>query len=179
MDRFLWRAYHCVVRMSLRNGWSKQDIDRVVRLELVSTGSEILTEADRPARGTDIAALTGLSRGVVARLSDPQVKHLKSAGSRPATAVLAAWHENTAYLDERGKPLVLPTKGPTSFASLVFQYGRDVTPNAILKDLLSAGAVRRLKDGRLRARRRSILPIIPEADYLNDKERGCRTAGAH
>ena len=50
--------------------------------------------------------------------------------------------------------------GP-SFSELVRMHGADVTPRAVLDELLRVNAVRRLKDGRIRPVERA---YVPQAD---------------
>jgi hypothetical protein len=86
-----------------------------------------------------------------------------------AARVVAAWVEDLTYHDGRGAPASLPFEsddGP-SFSSLVAEHGADVTPRAVLDELLRVGAVARLKDGRLRLVERAYIPQADEAAKLD------------
>src|SRR5437899_12242226 len=77
-----------------------------------------------------------------------------------SSLVLSAWHQDRDLLDSRGKPLPLPLAGEgVSFAALLRRCGAgDVRPSTLLKELLSAQAVRETRDGRLEPLKRSYVP---------------------
>ena len=77
-----------------------------------------------------------------------------------ASLVLSAWHLNPNFLDKRGRPAILRMsgKGKTLDALIEQAGGSDVRPSTLLKELVSAGAVRVRPDGRLQALMRDYIP---------------------
>jgi hypothetical protein len=116
--------------------------------------------------------LTGLTRKEASRLMQSGAATPDSGPRRRvnrAARVVSAWVEEATYHDGRGAPASLPfdaDDGP-SFASLVVEHGADVTPRAVLDELLRVGAVARLKDGRLRLVERAYVPETDEAAKLD------------
>src|SRR4030095_6312016 len=106
----------------------------------------------RPTNISRVAVRTGLSRKEVARSpnmgdvshdSHPSRKH-----SRPAR-VLQLWHSE--YVADNGDPLDLEFDGnPRSFTDLVRRVGGDVPAGAVRAELLSAGGMIELPNGKLR-----------------------------
>lgn len=65
------------------------------------------------------------------------------------TAVMAAWHDTPAYLDETGRPRSLPRDGEDSFAALCRRTVPDEVPELIAEELLGTGNLRLLPNGSL------------------------------
>jgi hypothetical protein len=66
--------------------------------------------------------------------------------------VLTGWFESPEFTDSEGRPRVLPVDGSSpSFATLVQKFSGDIYPTVVLEELVEVGAVRRLKDGTVRA----------------------------
>jgi len=104
-----------------------------------------------------IAAMTGMTRKEVRQLLhilEDDGRLVAPSMSRQRTArVLEAWRTDPLYLDERGRPRVLPSMGDEpSFQSLVRAHGGDVTPTSVLRELERTGAVRVQADGTVRCR---------------------------
>jgi hypothetical protein len=74
--------------------------------------------------------------------------------------VLSAWHLTPEFLDKQGRPAILRMTGKRrSFEALLARVGgADVRSTTLLKELLSAGAVRVRADGRLQALKRDYIP---------------------
>jgi hypothetical protein len=131
-----------------------------------STYVEVATERfgkrGRPTNVSRTAALTGLARREVRKQRD----HLATAPQplagyvTKASLVLSAWHLYPEYLDKNGKPAFLRVDGEgATFATLLRRCGAgDIRPSTLLKELVSAGAVRKRKDGRLEALERNYIP---------------------
>jgi hypothetical protein len=119
-----------------------------------------------------VAVLTGLTRKEARRLMQMDHAHPESGSRRRinrAARVVAAWVEDPTYHDGRGAPASLSFESETgaSFSSLVSRHGADVTPRAVLDELLRVGAVDTLKDGRLRLVERAYIPQADEAAKLD------------
>ncbi len=142
----------------LRQGFSAYDFSRIANIAFVQAASDILTEQGRSASFSRISTITGLHRHVVSDIvnSDESKSGALTAEKdyrrNRLARVLAGWFESPQYTDSSGRPRVLPVDGHApSFASLVQTFSGDIYPTIILEELLQVGAVRRLKDGSLRA----------------------------
>jgi len=126
---------------------------------------EALGEPDLRGRTTNtsrVAVRTGLSRKEVARVRQEILAKTKSVETyqigRPAR-VLQLWHSDSEFLDENGSPsdLTFDADEP-SFATLVKRVGGDVPAGAVRAELLSAGGMIELSNGRFRAQKRFYVP---------------------
>jgi hypothetical protein len=144
--------------MMLRHGLSTYDFARVANSAFVQAARDILVEQGRSASFSRISTITGLHRHVV---SDIVNSEAVGAGGLPAVKdyqrnrlarVLTGWFESPEFTDSEGRPRVLPVDGSSpSFATLVQKFSGDIYPTVVLEELVEVGAVRRLKDGTVRA----------------------------
>ena len=106
-----------------------------------------------------IAAATGLTRpeAAIYLAQPPGVLPPIHRGHSRAESVLAGWHDDPEFIDpDTGAPATLKLKGGRrSFATLVRRYSGDTNAAAIRHELIRAGAVRKLDDGRLKILRRT------------------------
>jgi Family of unknown function (DUF6502) len=151
------RLLRPLARIMLRHGLSAYDFSRVANIAFVQAARDILREQGKPLSFSRVSAITGLHRHVVSDIvnspgsgpSDPAAE--KDYRRNRLARVLAGWYESPRYTNEEGQPLVLAIDGPEpSFATLVRAFSGDIYPRIILDELLEVGAVRILKDGRLR-----------------------------
>ena len=146
----------------IRCGVTWKEFAELSRRSYVEVASHQFGKRGRPTNVSRTAVLTGLTRREVrkqrARLAattDTFAGHVTKA-----SLVLSAWHQDRDLLDSRGRPLPLPLEGEgVSFAALLRRCGAgDVRPSTLLKELLSAQAVRETRDGRLEPLKRSYVP---------------------
>src|SRR5256884_1598932 len=135
-----------LVHVLIRCGVTWKEFAELSRRSYVEVASHQFGKRGRPTNVSRTAVLTGLTRREVrkqrARLAattDTFAGHVTKA-----SLVLSAWHQDRDLLDSRGKPLPLPLEGEgVSFAALLRRCGAgDVRPSTLLKELLSAQAVR-------------------------------------
>jgi hypothetical protein len=115
----------------------------------------------RPTNVSRVSAMTGIGRKEVRRLRGLKGDYPENPRVElsPLSDVLHHWFTDSAYLDSRGEPRVLPLQqGRVSFANLVKQCAGDVPLGAIKVELIRSGAVTEDSAGRLRARRRHVVP---------------------
>jgi len=123
---------------------------------------------ERDARGrltnvSRVAVRTGLSRKEVARLkselhANVSITEAVYRSGRPAR-VLQLWYSHPLYQVD-GRPIDLHfDQGDVSFASLVRLVGGDVPAGAVRAELISAGGMIELPDGRLRVCKRHFVPV--------------------
>ncbi len=146
----------------IRCGITWKEFAELARTSYVDVASRQFGKRGRPTNISRTAVITGLTRREVrkqrARLaatSETFPGHVTKA-----SLVLSAWHQDPDFLDARGRPTPLPLEGEgMSFAALLRRCGAgDVRPSTLLKELLSAQAVRETADGRLEPLKRSYIP---------------------
>lgn len=142
----------------LRHGLSAYDFSRIANIAFVQAGGDILREQGKSVSFSRISTITGLHRHVVSNIVNsaeagaPDPEADKDYRRNRLARVLAGWFESPQYTDADGRPLVLPLDGPDpSFSSLVRSFSGDIYPRIILDELVEVGAVKILKDGRVRA----------------------------
>lgn len=142
----------------LRHGLSTYDFSRIANFAFVQAARDILKEQGRPLSFSRISTITGLHRHVVSDIVNSDEGRAGEATAEKdyqrnrLARVLSGWFESPEYTDGEGRPRVLPFEGPEpSFETLVRSFSGDIYPTIILDELLRVGAVRRLKDGTLRA----------------------------
>jgi hypothetical protein len=156
-----------LVRILLRNKVDVWTFVEHVKQVYVDVASREFPAAERKPTVSRVSLLTGLTRKEVSRLWEAD----ESAGVDPArydraARVVTGWIRTRGYQDANGAPSELPFEGGRrSFSELVRRFGADVTPRALLDELLEAGAVERRGD-RIRLRARGYVPRTDAAEKL-------------
>lgn len=157
------RCMRPVARMLMGAGISYSQFEEIAKRAFVG---QALGEPDARGRTVNIsrvAVRTGLSRKEVARvkLSLETLGHVEESTlqiGRPAR-VLQLWHSEPEFLDDQGAPIDLPfDDGHPTFSSLTKRVGGDVPAGAVRAELLSAGGMIELPNGRYRVQRRFFVP---------------------
>ena len=156
-----------LVRILLRSGISYSQFDEIVKSAFVV---ESFGDLD-PSRGrtnvSRVAVRTGLSRKAVARIRDGlESRRAGLQGSRDnafhtghAARLLQVWHTDPRFLTSAGHPRVLSFDSDAEcFSTIVKSVGGDVPAGAVRAELLAAGAMEVLPDGRLRVLKRHFIP---------------------
>ncbi|MAG30323.1 MAG: hypothetical protein CL908_05430 [Deltaproteobacteria bacterium] len=160
-----------LARLMLRRGVAYGQFAELAKQAFVETARRDFAVLGRKMTVSRVAVLTGLTRKEAKRVLDEEPPADQANPRRRinrAARVLSAWVQEESFRDGRGAPASLAfdgEEGPT-FSQLVGEYGGDVTPRAVLDELLRVGAVRRLKDGRLRPVERVYLPHADEGEKL-------------
>lgn len=159
-----------LVRLLLRRGVAYGQFSELAKRAYVDVARSDFAVPGRKLTISRVAVLTGLTRKEAKRVleADPS-----EAGASPrrrinrAARVVSAWVTDPAYHDGRGGPGSLVFDGrEASFSSLVREHGADVTPRAVLDELLRVGAVEHLQDGRIRLVERAYIPRADESEKL-------------
>jgi len=155
---------HCLVHLStllLRQGVTAHEFAQWSNEAFVLAAIELLKEQGADPSFSRISAMTGLHRHAVSALlggadgSRPTEAQPKEYQRHRLARVLTGWFEDPEFTGPDGRPLLLPSDGPSpSFAELVRAYSGDIYPGIILEELIRVGAVRERKDGYLEARSR-------------------------
>ncbi len=165
---------HCmrpIARMLMGAGVSYSQFDDLAKRAFVEQALGQPDTKGRTINVSRVAVRTGLSRKEVSRvkqmietpgaLDDSTVKI-----GRPARA-LQLWHSEPEFLDDQGAPIDLPfDDGQTTFADLVKLVGGDVPAGAVRAELLSAGGMVELSNGKFRVQKRFFVPATLDEDLI-------------
>ncbi|MCA9503282.1 MAG: hypothetical protein H6748_19860 [Spirochaetaceae bacterium] len=171
LERAVLTLLRPLARLLLKRGLAYGEFAELAKRAFVESARRDFGVAGRKTSVSRVAVLTGLTRKEARRLLDAEPTPEEEPPRRRinrAARVLSAWVRERAYRDGRGAPASLPFDGPAepTFSGLVAQHGGDVTPRAVLDELIRVGAVVRLKNGRLRPVERSYVPQTDEAAKL-------------
>ncbi len=161
-----------LVRLALKRGMAFGQLSELLKRAYVEVARDDFAVPGRKPTVSRIAVLTGLTRKDAKRVLEADPGGDDSAVSRRrinrAARVVSAWVADSDYHDGRGAPGSLPFEDDdaASFSSLVREHGADVTPRAVLDELLRVGAVQSLKDGRIRLVERAYIPEADEGEKL-------------
>jgi hypothetical protein len=156
-----------LVRILLRSGISYHQFDEVAKRAFVNESLVSDEPSTRRTNVSRIAVRTGMSRKEVARIRDLiEAPNFESIGlserkfhTGQAARVLQIWHTDPRFLGGDGHPLDLSfDSGERSFGGLVRFVGGDVPAGAVRAELIAAGAVEEIPDGRIRVLKRYFIP---------------------
>lgn len=150
-----------VVSVLLRAGMTWREFAELAKSVFVAVATDEFGIRSRPTNVSRVSILTGISRKEVKRQRELLLddEGVASSKSNDATRILSAWFQDPDYLDDDGKPVVLPVDGAApSFATLFSHYGGDTSQHAILKELISAESAEQLDGGRIAVKRRYHMP---------------------
>jgi hypothetical protein len=150
-----------IARMMLRSGFGAEELIRAAKqaslraalIEVIPFGSRVNVSR--------LAVATGLTRKEIASLLGRSLKAkslpLKSKLEQRAWRVLRGWHTDPKYRERNGRLAALPFAGKQrTFSSLVRQYGGDVTPRSVLRELERIKVVTKTQAGTLRLHSRAL-----------------------
>ena len=159
-----------LVHVLLSCGITWREFSELAKTTYVEVATESFGKRGRPTNVSRTAILTGLVRRDVRK----QRRILSGAPQPPSgyvtkgSLVLSAWHLEPDFREKDGRPALLRMTGPgKSFSALMERTGgADVRPSTLLKELVSAGAVRVRADGRLQALQRNYIPHMMDEELM-------------
>ncbi len=150
---------HPLVRILLRQGVSYGEFADAVRAAYLDIASADLVPAGRPLTDSRLAILTGITKEEVHRIRAMDEADGSEVGLNRIARVLQGWCQDPEYLGPYGLPLEIPFLGDgISFEQLVSTYADDVTPRALLDELLRVNAAIETDDGYVRLLNRTYVP---------------------
>jgi hypothetical protein len=158
------RLFNPLIRILIRNGVTATETTDLVRRAYVEAAtSEEFRLRGRRISDTRIAILTGLSRKEVHKLrSEPGETESISNLSRIGR-LIAAWNQDSDFTGPYGLPLGIPfddrpgSEEP-SFKELVRRHSGDMSPRAMLDELLRTGLAHVDELGLIRNSGRTYIP---------------------
>jgi hypothetical protein len=150
---------HPLVRILLRHGVSYGEFTDSVRGAYLDIAKADLIPLGRPHTDSRLAILTGITKEEVHRIRAMDEQDESAVGLNRIARVLQGWSQDPEYLGPYGLPLEIPFLGDRiSFEQLVKTYADDVTPRALLDELLRVNAALETDDGYVRLLNRTYLP---------------------
>lgn len=150
---------HPLVRILLRHGVSYGEFSDSVRGAYLDIAAAELIPPGRPQSDARLGILTGISKEEVHRIRAMDASDDSEVGLNRIARVLQGWCQDPQYLGPYGLPLEIPFEGDgISFEQLVKNYADDVSPRALLDELLRVNAARETDDGYVRLLNRTYVP---------------------
>jgi hypothetical protein len=141
-------ALQAICREFLRAGLGERAFCSAARRCFIAAAAQELQNAHAKVTVSAIAALTGVPRRHVASVISGMAAAKRSAGGikpQPTLRVLSRWRSDPKYQTKRGLPRVLPLDGRVgSFQDLVKEAGGDVTPSAVMRELIRFDAAEKI-----------------------------------
>ena len=159
-----------LVRILLRNGVSYGTFSDIAKWVYVDVASNEFGIEGRKQSTSRVSVITGLSRKEVSRLQNIAKPDDRSGGEKynRAARVIAAWRREKDFLDKDGSPADLSLAGPwATFSELVRRFSGDVPARAIMDELIHAGVVKKLENGKIRLLADAYIPKNSQADKLH------------
>ena len=159
-----------MARILLRFGIGFREFSEIAKTAFVDVASSDYGLRGRPTNISRIAVMTGLTRKEVRRLRD------KISGGEPAVVVrttpmwdiLHHWHADPEFLNDSGRPAILPFYGDEgSFSRLVKRFAGDIPPGAMRTELKRVGAIEEDDSGSLKVIRRSFRPELDHESLIS------------
>jgi hypothetical protein len=160
-----------LIRMLLRHGVTYAELSEVVKTVYVSTAAKEFRVPGKKMSKARIAIVTGLTRKEVQRISekDKENSEPKSNLSRIGR-VLSGWHTDPDFTGPYGMPLELrydsDVPADATFTKLVQRYSGDMTPRAMLDELVRVGTVVETDQNWFKVLRRDYVPFTLAPDFL-------------
>ncbi|MDX1636001.1 MAG: DUF6502 family protein, partial [Marinobacter sp.] len=143
--RALSRILRPLARLMLRNGVGYGEFSELVKQAFVDSALEDFSDPQRKATDSRAAVLTGLTRKEVKRLREKSASQsdapVPASATSRAARVVSGWVQDREFQDSEGAPAMLAFDGPNSFSELVKRYSGDMTPRAVLDELVRVGVV--------------------------------------
>lgn len=172
------RLMRPLIRILLRHGVTYAEFSEVVKTVFVTVAAQEFRVPGKKMSKARIAIVTGLTRKEVQRLSSIDHKerfNVKTNLSRIGR-VLTGWHTDPEFTGPYGMPLEIRYDSELSnnatFVRLVQQYSGDMTPRAMLDELLRVGAVIETDQNWFRVVRREYVPQTLAPDFLDRVGKG-------
>ena len=154
-----------LVRILIRYGLSYSEFADLAKRLYVDVAMKDYALEGKKQTVSRVAVLTGLCRKETLKMKTLLEENRNPAAPpiNRANRVILGWLNDAEFLDAQGKPAIVPLRGDNgSFDSLVKRYSGDITPRAILDELIRIGSVEQLDGDRLRLLTQGYIPETEE-----------------
>jgi len=161
-----------LVRILLRNGVTYAELSEAVKTVFVETAAQEFRVPGKKMSKARIAIVTGLTRKEVQRLSavDAKGKYETRTNASRVGRVLTGWHTDPDFTGPYGMPLELrydsEVPADVTFVKLVQRFSGDMTPRAMLDELMRVGAVLETDKSWFKVVRRDYVPNLLAPEFL-------------
>jgi hypothetical protein len=169
-----------LVRMAVTNGVSFPDFSEALKKAYVDVAAKQMADSDMDVTDEGISLIAQVETNQVKeilRLADGSSGYGKAAHEvSPMAIILRAWHSDAKYLGPYGvlrdlqfaptPTAVGSTDRADTFSDLVRTYCPDVSPRAVLDELVRIEAVQEVGHGFYRPLRRSYIPHAMSAENI-------------
>lgn len=155
-----------LVSLSLKRGISYKTFISLVKWVFYDVAKTEFTIKGRKQTQSRISVITGFTRKEVKRLSEMEPPTTKQQGEQynRAARVISGWRRDTDYVDDQGRPIIVPiTGGGATFENLVKRFSGDMPFRAVLDELTRLGALKLEPGNRVRLIQDSFTPTTDEA----------------
>jgi hypothetical protein len=130
----------------LKGGLGIGDLIRAAKRAYVQAAIAYVAPVGLRVNASRLSVITGLTRkevtAIVNEIKGAPTARLIEVKEQRALRVLRGWKLDPRFCNNKGEPAWLPLRGDRrSFSALVREYGGDVTPNSVLKELERINAV--------------------------------------
>lgn len=159
-----------IARILIRGGVSWKDFAELGKGAFVEAASEDYGIAGRQTNASRVALLTGLSRREVARIREARTADQDGeefeVRETQIPKLLAGWHQDPDFLDDKGKPRELINNDqPGELNDLLKRYAGDIPPVAFTKELVRLKLVGK-QDGKYEVLSRNFTPDLSDPSLL-------------
>ena len=172
------RLLRPLVRILLRHGITYAEFSEVVKTSFVTIAAQEFRVPGKKMSKARIAIVTGLTRKEVQRLSAVDIgeRYTPKTNLNRIGRVLSGWHTDPDFTGPYGMPLEIrydsDISNDSTFTRLVQQYSGDMTPRAMLDELVRVGAVVETDQNWFKVIRREYVPEALAPDFLDRLGRG-------
>lgn len=133
----------------LPRGITPERFSRLAREAFIRAAADRSRLRNGRVNQSKVAALTGLSRREIKRLLDVERSRSRSETARsartPSERVVHGWITDRKFLNRSGRPKTMAAGGRGSaFERLVKEYGGDISPRAVLEELIGKKVIRKV-----------------------------------
>lgn len=169
LHRALARILRPLARLLLRNGVPFGEFAELVKRAYVEAAFEDFRDSRRKPTDSKAAVLTGLTRKEIKRLReltrDESVQAVSRRHINRASRVVSGWVRDKDFQDAQGEPAMLSFDGSNSFTELVKRYSGDMTPRAVMDELIRVGVVE--QTDKLILRKKAYVPTGDDQEMLH------------
>ena len=161
-----------LIRILLKHGVTYAELSEVIKTVFVTIAAQEFRVPGKKMSKARIAIVTGLTRKEVHRLTrtDQEERFKLKTNLSRIGRVLTGWHTDPEFTGPYGMPLEVrydsDVPNDTTFVRLVQQYSGDMTPRAMLDELLRVGAVVETDRNWFKVVRREYVPEALAPDFL-------------
>lgn len=170
LQRALYRILRPMARLLLRNGIPFAEFAELMKRAYVDAALEDFSDPRRKPTDSRAAVMTGLTRKEVKRqreiLAGEQGESASGRHENRASRVVSGWVYDPDFQASNGGPAQLAFDGGLSFSELVKRYSGDMTPRAVLEELVRVGVVAETESGNLELRQRAYVPAGDSEEML-------------